>query len=145
MTKLLEIHKLSVALPAKADRIHAIEEVSFSVDRNEIVCVVGESGSGKSVTAFSVMGIHDKRALKIISGEILFDGIDLTQIGETEFRKLRGKKLAMIFQEPMTALNPVMKVGDQITEVLEIHTELSQSARNARAIEAMEDVFYLNH
>ncbi len=140
MTKLLEIHKLSVALPAKADRIHAIEEVSFSVDRNEIVCVVGESGSGKSVTAFSVMGIHDKRALKIISGEILFDGRDLTQIGETEFRKLRGKKLAMIFQEPMTALNPVMKVGDQITEVLEIHTELSQSARNARAIEAMEDV-----
>ena len=140
MTKLLEIQKLSVSLPAKADRAYAIREVSFTVDRNEIVCVVGESGSGKSVTAFSVMGIQDKRALKIKSGKILFDGDDLTKIQEEKFRKLRGKKLAMIFQEPMTALNPVMKVGEQITEILEIHTELSKSARKARAIEAMEDV-----
>ena len=140
MQRLLEIQNLSVSLPAKADRVHAIKEVSFTVDRNEIVCVVGESGSGKSVTAFSVMGIQDKRALRIVSGKILFDGDDLTKLSEEAFRKLRGKKLAMIFQEPMTALNPVMKVGEQITEILEIHTELSPSARKTRAIEAMEDV-----
>ena len=86
------------------------------------------------------MGIHDKRALTISKGEILFDGYDLTKIGKDQFRKFRGKKMAMIFQEPMTALNPVMKVGEQITEILEIHTDLGPSKRKSKAIEAMENV-----
>ncbi|MDA0320999.1 MAG: ABC transporter ATP-binding protein [Proteobacteria bacterium] len=140
MNKLLEIKGLTVTLPSKSDRKCAISDVSISVEKNEILCVVGESGSGKSVTAFTVMGIHDKRALTISKGEILFDGYDLTKIGEDQFRKFRGKKMAMIFQEPMTALNPVMKVGEQITEILEIHTDLGSSKRKSKAIEAMENV-----
>ena len=140
MNKLLEIKGLTVTLPSKSDRKYAISDVSISVEKNEILCVVGESGSGKSVTAFTVMGIHDKRALTISKGEILFDGYDLTKIGEDQFRKFRGKKMAMIFQEPMTALNPVMKVGEQITEILEIHTDLGPSKRKAKAIEAMKNV-----
>jgi len=140
MNKLLEIKGLTVTLPSKSDRKYAISDVSISVEKNEILCVVGESGSGKSVTAFTVMGIHDKRALTISKGEILFDGYDLTKIGEDQFRKFRGKKMAMIFQEPMTALNPVMKVGEQITEILEIHTDLGPSKRKSKAIEAMENV-----
>ena len=140
MNKILEIKGLTVTLPSKSDRKYAISNVSISVEKNEILCVVGESGSGKSVTAFTVMGIHDKRALTISKGEILFDGYDLTKIGEDQFRKFRGKKMAMIFQEPMTALNPVMKVGEQITEILEIHTDLGPSKRKSKAIEAMENV-----
>ena len=140
MNKLLEIKGLTVTLPSKSDRKYAISDVSISVEKNEILCVVGESGSGKSVTAFTLMGIHDKRALTISKGEILFDGYDLTKIGEDQFRKFRGKKMAMIFQEPMTALNPVMKVGEQITEILEIHTDLGPSKRKSKAIEAMENV-----
>ena len=140
MNKLLEIKGLTVTLPSKSDRKYAIRDVSISVEKNEILCVVGESGSGKSLTAFTVMGIHDKRALTISKGEILFDGYDLTKIGEDQFRKFRGKKMAMIFQEPMTALNPVMKVGEQITEILEIHTDLGPSKRKSKAIEAMENV-----
>ena len=140
MNTLLEIKGLTVTLPSKSDRKYAISDVSISVEKNEILCVVGESGSGKSVTAFTVMGIHDKRALTISKGEILFDGYDLTKIGEDQFRKFRGKKMAMIFQEPMTALNPVMKVGEQITEILEIHTDLGPSKRKSKAIEAMENV-----
>lgn len=140
MNKLLEIKGLTVTLPSKSDRKYAISDVSISVEKNEILCVVGESGSGKSVTAFTVMGIHDKRALTISKGEILFDGYDLTKIGEDQFRKSRGKKMAMIFQEPMTALNPVMKVGEQITEILEIHTDLGPSKRKSKAIEAMKNV-----
>ena len=140
MNKLLEIKGLTVTLPSKSDRKYAISDVSISVEKNEILCVVGESGSGKSVTAFTVMGIHDKRALTISKGEILFDGNDLTKIGEDQFRKFRGKKMAMIFQEPMTALNPVMKVGEQITEILEIHTDLGPSKRKSKAIEAMKNV-----
>ncbi|MGA0300133.1 MAG: ABC transporter ATP-binding protein [Paracoccaceae bacterium] len=140
MNKLLEIKGLTVTLPSKSDRKYAISDVSISVEKNEILCVVGESGSGKSVTAFTVMGIHDKRALTISKGEILFDGYDLTKIGEDQFRKFRGKKMAMIFQEPMTALNPVMKVGEQITEILEIHTDLGPSKRKSNAIEAMKNV-----
>lgn len=140
MNKLLEIKGLTVTLPSKSDRKYAISDVSISVEKNEILCVVGESGSGKSVTAFTVMGIHDKRALTISKGEILFDGYDLTKIGEDQFRKFRGKKMAMIFQEPMTALNPVMKVGEQITEILEIHTDLGPSKRKSKAIEAMKNV-----
>ena len=140
MNTLIEIKGLTVTLPSKSDRKYAISDVSISVEKNEILCVVGESGSGKSVTAFTVMGIHDKRALTISKGEILFDGYDLTKIGEDQFRKFRGKKMAMIFQEPMTALNPVMKVGEQITEILEIHTDLGPSKRKSKAIEAMENV-----
>ncbi|MEM1266167.1 MAG: ABC transporter ATP-binding protein [Pseudomonadota bacterium] len=136
----LEIHGLSVSLPKGADRAHAVEDVSISVDAGEIVCVVGESGSGKSVTAFTVMGLADARALRPVAGTVELEGEDLLGATPARLRKLRGEKMAMIFQEPMTALNPVARVGDQIGEVLEIHSDLSASERRARVLAAMEDV-----
>ena len=136
----LNVRDLTVELPKNADRAYAVEDVSITVNGGEIVCVVGESGSGKSVTAFTIMGLHDTRALTPVKGEILLEGEDL--LGDTmqRIRKLRGEKMSMIFQEPMTALNPVARVGDQIGEMLEIHTSLSASERKARVIRAMEDV-----
>ena len=136
----LAVDGLTVRLPEGADRRHAVEDVSFDVGRGEIVCVVGESGSGKSVTAFTVMGLAPRRELTPVAGRVLLEGVDLLRQPPRALRRLRGERMAMIFQEPMTALNPVMRVGDQIAEVLEIHTRLSPSARRTRVVEAMADV-----
>lgn len=136
----LTIRGLTVRLPADADREYAIEDVSFEVGRGEIVCVVGESGSGKSVTAHSVMGLTPRKELTPVAGEILLQDEELLSKSETQLRALRGERMAMIFQEPMTALNPVMKVGDQIVEMLEIHSSMSAQERNARVVEVMRDV-----
>ena len=136
----LDVRGLTVQLPANADRQHAVEEVSFTVNAGEIVCVVGESGSGKSVTAQTVMGLIPRRDLKPVAGQALLLGEDLLQKSEAQLRKLRGERMAMIFQEPMTALNPVMKVGDQVSEMLEIHTDMDKAARLTRVIEVMRDV-----
>ena len=140
MSAVLEIDGLSVSLPASGDREFAIEDISLQVDRGEIVCVVGESGSGKSVTAFTVMGLLDRRALTPVAGSIRLEGDDLLQLDDNRLRELRGERMAMIFQEPMTALNPVMRVGDQIAEMLEIHTGMSRSERIETVLNAMEDV-----
>jgi peptide/nickel transport system ATP-binding protein len=129
----LEVRNLSVALPAGADRVHAVEKVSFTVNPGEIVCLVGESGSGKSVIAFTVMGLLAK-ALKPTSGEILLEGENVLAAGETRLRELRCTRMSMIFQEPMTALNPVMTCGLQIDEVLETHTKLDAAERKAKII-----------
>jgi peptide/nickel transport system ATP-binding protein len=136
----LEITGLTVRLPEGADREFAIEDVSLSVGKGEIVCVVGESGSGKSVTAFTVMGLIPKKDLVPVAGQILLQGDNLLKKTDRQMRALRGEKMAMVFQEPMTALNPVVRVGDQIGELLEIHTNMSASARKKRVIEAMDDV-----
>jgi len=136
----LDIRGLSVTLPKGADRKFAIEDISLSVGRGEIVCVVGESGSGKSVSAQTVMGLIPRKDLTPVAGEIMLQGEDLLKKTEIELRNLRGVKMAMIFQEPMTALNPVMQVGDQIGEMLEIHTSMSASERRERIIEVMNDV-----
>lgn len=137
---ILQVKGLTVQLPARADRRHAVEDMTITVNPGEIVCVVGESGSGKSVTAFSVMGLADRRALTPVAGEILLEGEDLLNASDARVRKLRGEKMAMIFQEPMTALNPVVRVGDQIAEMLEIHSDLSATDRRAKVIAAMDDV-----
>jgi len=136
----LDIRGLTVSLPRDADRLYAIEDISFSVEPGQIVCVVGESGSGKSVTAHTVMGLNPRRELKPVAGEILLYGEDLLKKSQNELRRYRGEKMAMIFQEPMTALNPVMTVGDQIAEMLEIHTSLSPQQRKDRVREVMTDV-----
>ena len=140
MSAVLEVRNLSVRLPKDADRPFAVEGMSLTVNAGEIVCVVGESGSGKSVTAFTVMGLHDRRALTPSAGEILLEGENILNASQRHLRKLRGEKMAMIFQEPMTALNPVARVGDQIGEMLEIHTDLSAADRKTRVLKAMEDV-----
>ncbi|KRD96155.1 microcin ABC transporter ATP-binding protein [Bosea sp. Root381] len=136
-TPVLEIAGLSIALPGGGDRAHAVEGVSLSVAAGEIVCVVGESGSGKSVTAFSVMGLLAK-ALKPVAGAIRLEGEDLLAATPQRLRALRGDRMAMIFQEPMTALNPVLTIGDQIEEVLRIHTELASAERRKRVLEMLE-------
>jgi peptide/nickel transport system ATP-binding protein len=133
----LDVKNLTVRLPAGADRENAIEGISLQVKRGEIVCIVGESGSGKSVSAFTVMGLLPKGDLVPTSGEILLEGEDLLKASAQRLRDLRGTRMAMIFQEPMTALNPVLTVGDQIDEVLRIHTDLSANERKAKSIEIM--------
>jgi peptide/nickel transport system ATP-binding protein len=138
-TPVLDLKGLCVQLPRGSDRPHAVEDITFSVGAGQIVCVVGESGSGKSVTAQAVMGLLP-RELNPSSGQILLQGEDVLQATASRLRDLRGTRMAMIFQEPMTALNPVMKVGDQIAEVLEIHTELSEPDRRKRASEVMRAV-----
>ncbi len=135
----LEVRNLSVALPGGADRVHAVEKVSFTVNPGEIVCLVGESGSGKSVIAFTVMGLLAK-ALKPVSGEILLEGENVLAAGEARLRELRCTRMSMIFQEPMTALNPVMTCGDQIDEVLSTHTKLDAAARKAKIIAILKRV-----
>ena len=136
---ILEVRGLSVALPRDGDRVHAVEKVSFTVGRGEIVCLVGESGSGKSVIAFTVMGLLPK-ALKPVAGEILLQGENLLSASATRLRELRCTRMSMIFQEPMTALNPVMTCGDQIDEVLRTHTALSPEARKAKIIDVLTQV-----
>ncbi len=136
----LSIRSLTIRLPRGADRPNAIEDVSLEVGANEIVCVVGESGSGKSVTAQAVMGLLPKRALVPTHGEILLQGENLLQAAPQRLRALRGTRMSMIFQEPMTALNPVQRVGEQIGEVLEIHTELGARERRERVLDIMRAV-----
>ncbi len=116
---LLEVDGLDVTLPAGGDRVLAVEGASFRLDRGEILCIVGESGSGKSVTAASIMGLlpHGFRA----RGRVGFQGQDLLALGAGAMRRLRGRRIGMIFQEPMTALNPLMRVGEQIAEVMQVH------------------------
>ena len=135
----LEVRNLSVALPKGADRVHAVENVSFTVNPGEIVCLVGESGSGKSVIAFTVMGLLAK-ALKPTSGEILLQGENILTAPESRLRELRCTRMSMIFQEPMTALNPVMTCGEQIDEVLSTHTKFDQAARKAKIIAILNRV-----
>ncbi|MDA0362507.1 MAG: ABC transporter ATP-binding protein, partial [Proteobacteria bacterium] len=136
----LRIENLSVKLPKGGDREFAIEDVTLHVDRGEIVCVVGESGSGKSVTAFTIMGLIPRKELTPVQGKILLENEDLLTKDNAEMRKYRGSRMGMIFQEPMTALNPVMKVGKQIEELLTIHTNLKETDRKRKILEAMNSV-----
>src|SRR5258706_3668092 len=136
----LEIANLSVAIEGGGDRPHAVRGISFAVGANEIVCVVVESGSGKSVTAQAVMGLLPKNAMQVESGSIRLQGEELTAKSDGELRALRGTRMAMVFQEPMTALNPVERVGDQIGEVLEVHTVLDPKQRRKRVLEIMRAV-----
>jgi peptide/nickel transport system ATP-binding protein len=136
---ILSIRNLSVSLPKNADRAFAVEGLSLEIRPKEIVCIVGESGSGKSITAFTTMGLLPK-ALKPQSGEVLFEGRDLLKTPARDHAKLRGARMAMIFQEPMSALNPCYTVGDQIGEMYEQHTALSADDRKARVMKLLEEV-----
>lgn len=137
---LLAIENLTVSLPSWADRPTAVDRVSFSLRRKEMLCVVGESGSGKSVMAKSVLRLLPEPHLRVTSGHIIFDNQDLVTVSPERMREIRGSRIAMIFQEPMAALNPLMTVGKQADEVIEIHASLSRAARRKRVIEAFDDV-----
>ncbi len=136
----LTVRDLTVRLPRGADREHAIRDVSLEVRPQEIVCLVGESGSGKSVTAFAVMGLLPRKQLVAESGSIRLLGEELLGARPARLRDLRGDRMSMIFQEPMTALNPVMTVGAQIDEVFATHTGLGKAEREARVQALMESV-----
>ncbi|MGD9803326.1 MAG: ABC transporter ATP-binding protein [Hyphomicrobiaceae bacterium] len=136
----LSLEGVSVSLPKGADRAHAINDVSFQVGRGEILCVVGESGSGKSVSAQAIMGLLPKGQLQLTGGTIRLEGQAISALPQSQFRRLRGQRMSMIFQEPMTALNPVERVGTQIGEVLEIHTSLSPSERRQKVLDIMAAV-----
>ncbi|KIZ34219.1 MULTISPECIES: ABC transporter ATP-binding protein [Rhodopseudomonas] len=136
---ILTIDQLSVRLPAGADRSHAVSGASLSVAANEILCVVGESGSGKSIMANAVMRLLPG-GVTIDGGRVMFEGRDLASASTAQMRKVRGAGIAMVFQEPMTALNPLRSIGDQIGEMFSIHTDLSKKEIRARVLALLEDV-----
>jgi peptide/nickel transport system ATP-binding protein len=133
------IEGLTLALPRGADRGNAVADISFDLMPGQIVCVVGESGSGKSMTALALMGLLPE-TIRPVAGKIRFEGRDLLALSGAEWRDLRGRRIAMVFQEPMTALNPVMRVGDQIAEMFEAHGLLTAAERRARAVALAAEV-----
>ncbi|MFC2968029.1 ABC transporter ATP-binding protein [Acidimangrovimonas pyrenivorans] len=135
----LSIRDLTIALPPGADREDAVRDINFDLDAGEILCVVGESGSGKSMTANALMGLLPQE-VKIRSGRAEFEGHDLLALPEAQRRALRGDRIGMIFQEPMSALNPLMRIGDQIVEVYEAHGRFSGAERRARALALIKEV-----
>lgn len=136
---LLSVRDLSTDFPLKKGVVHAVEGVSFQVDEGEILAIVGESGSGKSVTSLSVMGLLAEPG-HVASGEIEFQGRDLVGLSERAYRQLRGNDMAMIFQEPMTSLNPVYRVGNQIVEAIRTHEKVSKKEARERAIDLLRKV-----
>ena len=139
MTHLLEVKDLRTHFPTRAGLVKAVDGVSFYVDRGELLGLVGESGCGKSITALSVMRLIAPPG-KIVSGHINFDDKDLLKLSDEEMRQMRGDDIAMIFQDPMTSLNPVFTVGEQIAEALRLHRKLSRSQAREATVEAMREV-----
>lgn len=136
---LLEVKNLKTEFKLKQGIVKAVDDISFTIDKGEILAIVGESGSGKSVTSLSVMGLLQKPG-EITDGEILFKSQDLTKLGRKDLQKIRGNLISMIFQEPMTSLNPVMRIKDQIMETIMTHMQISKQEALARTIEMLEIV-----
>jgi oligopeptide/dipeptide ABC transporter ATP-binding protein len=139
MPHLLEVKDLRTHFQTRAGLVRAVDGVSFYLDRGELLGLVGESGCGKSMTALSVMRLIAPPG-KIVSGEVLFDGTDLLRLSDAEMRQMRGDDIAMIFQDPMTSLNPVYTVGEQIAEALRLHRKMSRKEARQATIEAMREV-----
>ncbi len=133
--KVLEINDLHISFSVHAGKVQAIRGINLEIHENEIVALVGESGSGKSVTAKSIIGLLPRSNTEITQGSIILDGIDVTHFSEKEYEKVRGSKVAMIFQDPMTSLNPVISVGKQILEAVLLHQDLDKHAAEAKALE----------
>lgn len=140
---LLEVNDLAIGFADNKSTQVVVDHISFQVNKGEILGIVGESGSGKSMTALSIMGLQKDTAI-IQHGQILLDGEDLLAMTTKKRQSYLGKEIAMIFQEPMTSLNPVMKIGQQVSEMLAIHTDLNSKARKAKTIQALEEVGLAN-
>ncbi len=136
---ILSVTDLSVRFATDGGVVRAVEGVSFDLDRGEILAIVGESGSGKSVTAQTILGLT-RAPNATITGSVEFDGRDLTQLDDEQLREVRGKRIAMIFQDPMTSLNPVYRVGDQIVEMIRAHRKVSKAEARDRAVELLRSV-----
>ncbi|QFS84185.1 Glutathione import ATP-binding protein GsiA [Roseivivax sp. THAF40] len=139
-TRVLKIRKLKVGLAGRPDAAPVLNEIDLDIRAGETHCLVGESGSGKSVTSLAVMGLLPKDALEVQGGLIDLEGFEITAATPAQMRELRAQRIAMIFQEPMTALNPVLRVGEQIEEVLAMHTDLSGAEAKARVLDIMDQV-----
>lgn len=137
---LLEVTNLTTRFHTRNGIVHAVEDVSFTVEKGQTVGIVGESGSGKSVTCYSLVGLIPQPPGRIHSGRAVFDGIDLLRAEPRLLRSIRGKRISMIFQDPMTSLNPYLKISTQLTEPLEIHEGIKGKAALHRAIDALEEV-----
>ena len=138
--KLLEIRNLRVHYITGRETVRAVNGVSLSLDKGESLGLVGETGAGKTTTALSILRLVPDPPGKILEGEVLFDGDDLLKASQHELRQVRGKRISMIFQDPMTALNPVMTVGEQITEVIHLHQKISNADALVKAQQMMEMV-----
>ncbi|MEL6215762.1 MAG: ATP-binding cassette domain-containing protein, partial [Pseudomonadota bacterium] len=138
--KILEIKNLSIALPQGADRRFAVEDVSLTLRRGELLCVVGESGSGKSVMTSAIMNDVAPR-LSVEQGEVIFDGRDVLTLPQSELNALRGARISMIYQEPMAALNPAIRIGAQVDEVFRLHRpEISAAERKQQTLDLFEQM-----
>ncbi len=137
---LLEVRGLTTAFMTGRGEINAVEEVSFSLAEGEILGIVGESGSGKSVTALTIMGLLPQPPARVAAGEVVFAGQTLTRMSDREMQRIRGPGISMIFQEPMTSLNPVFPIGDQIMETIAAHERLPQAELRRRAIAMLDKV-----
>ena len=140
MSPLLEIKNLSVHFDVRGAVLKAVDDLSLEIAEGETLGLVGESGCGKSVTAAAIMGLIPSPPGRIAGGEILFEGEDLVKAPESRMRKIRGNRISMIFQEPMTSLNPVYSVGDQVAEVIRLHRGLSRRETHDRVVEIFRQV-----
>ena len=138
MEKILDIRDLTVHFEMKSGVVKAVNHVSFSLNKGETLGLVGETGAGKTTTALGIMNLVQTPPGRIVSGEIFFEGRDLRKLDKNEMRKVRGKDISMIFQDPMTSLNPIDKVGDQVAEIVRIHQHISRAEAALKAQEMLE-------
>ena len=136
VTPVLEVRALRTQFPTRAGLVRAVDGVSFSVGRGRILGLVGESGSGKSVTAFSVLGLLEPPG-RVVSGQILLEGVDITRFEGEAMRRIRGARIAMVFQDPLMTLNPVLRVGTQMAAAVRAHDPVRRAAARARALDAL--------
>ncbi len=137
---MLSVENLTVEFKTDKGTVRAINGVNFKVMPGETIAIVGESGCGKSVSSLSIMGLVPSPPGKIVDGSITFKGRELVGLNEKEYRKVRGNEISMIFQEPMTALNPVLKISTQMVDVIRLHNDVSKKQARARAIEMLDTV-----
>jgi oligopeptide/dipeptide ABC transporter ATP-binding protein len=137
---LLEVNDLCTHFFTREGVVQAVDGLSFSLEKGKTLGIVGESGSGKSVTALSLMGLIPRPPARIVNGSVVFEGRDLVQLTETELEDVRGREIAMIFQDPMTSLNPTLRIGTQITEVIRRHLGMSDREARKRAVELLDEV-----
>jgi oligopeptide/dipeptide ABC transporter ATP-binding protein len=140
MATLLEVKDLRTHFFTAAGVVKAVDGVSYTIEEGETLGLVGESGCGKSVSAFSIMRLIPNPPGKTVGGEVIFGGQDLLKVSDTEIRRVRGKQIAMVYQEPMTSLNPVLSIGRQLTETLELHLHMSKADARREAVRRLEQV-----
>ena len=138
MSALLQIKELRTSFFTSDGEVRAVDGVTFDIEEGKTMGLVGESGCGKSVTALSVMQLLSKGVGKVVGGEVIYRGKDLAEYSDAEMRNIRGNEISMIFQEPMTSLNPVFSIGDQIAESVRLHQGVSKKEASVRAVEMLQ-------